>query len=133
MSINVEVNINQNNGSDNNYQEMIKVRGWQVAPAELEAILITHPLIKDAAVIGIKVGSENDEHEVPRAYVVPTEVGAITETEVKEFILSKLSKYKALDGGVYFVEAIPKSPAGKILKKIIRAEWLSKEDQKPMA
>ncbi|KAF3292468.1 hypothetical protein TWF132_005522 [Orbilia oligospora] len=114
-------------------KEMIKVRGWQVAPAELEAILITHPLIKDAAVIGIKVGSENDEHEVPRAYVVPTEVGAITETEVKDFILSKLSKYKALDGGVYFVEAIPKSPAGKILKKIIRAEWLSKGDQKPIA
>ncbi|KAK6511347.1 hypothetical protein TWF481_000267 [Arthrobotrys musiformis] len=114
-------------------KEMIKVRGWQVAPAELEAILITHPCIKDAAVIGIKVGAEDDEHEVPRAYVVPVEAGGITETEVKEFVLSKLSKYKALDGGVYFVEAIPKSPAGKILKKIIRAEWLSKGEQKPMA
>lgn len=113
-------------------KEMIKVRGWQVAPAELEAILITHPRIKDAAVIGIKVGAEGEEHEVPRAYVVPTEVGGITEAEVKEFILSKLSKYKALDGGVYFVEAVPKSPTGKILKKIIRAEWLSKGEQKPI-
>ncbi|KAK6529779.1 hypothetical protein TWF281_008938 [Arthrobotrys megalospora] len=114
-------------------KEMIKVRGWQVAPAELEAILVSHPRIKDAAVIGIKVGTEDDEHEVPRAYVVPIEVGGITEAEVKDFILSKLSKYKALDGGVYFVDTIPKSPAGKILKKIIRAEWLSKEEQKPIA
>ncbi|KAK6354323.1 hypothetical protein TWF730_008730 [Orbilia blumenaviensis] len=114
-------------------KEMIKVRGWQVAPAELEGILVTHPRIKDAAVIGIKVGTEDNEQEVPRAYVVPTEPGRITETEVKDFILSKLSKYKALDGGVYFVEAIPKSPAGKILKKIIRAQWLSMGEQQPMA
>ncbi|KAK6334752.1 hypothetical protein TWF718_010200 [Orbilia javanica] len=113
-------------------KELIKVRGWQVAPAELEALLITHPRIKDAAVIGVKFGGEDDEHEVPRAYVVPTEVGNITEAEVKDFVLSKLSKYKALDGGVCFVEAIPKSPTGKILKKIIRAEWLSKEGQKPI-
>ncbi|KAF3927120.1 S-dihydroxybenzoyltransferase [Arthrobotrys entomopaga] len=114
-------------------KEMIKVRGWQVAPAELEAVLVLHPGIKDAAVIGIKVGGDDDEHEVPRAYVVRMEGGNITEDEVKKFVSSKLSKYKALDGGVFFVGQIPKLPSGKILKKIIRAEWLTKEEQKPLA
>ncbi|KAK6529120.1 hypothetical protein TWF694_004335 [Orbilia ellipsospora] len=113
-------------------KEMIKVRGWQVAPAELEAVLVLHPGIKDAAVIGIKVGTEDAEHEVPRAYVVRMEGWNITEDEVKKFVLSKLSKYKALDGGVFFVDQIPKLPSGKILKKIIRAEWLTKEEQKPL-
>ncbi|EPS43092.1 hypothetical protein H072_2901 [Dactylellina haptotyla CBS 200.50] len=114
-------------------KEMIKVRGWQVAPAELEAVLVSHPGIKDAAVIGINTKSDDEEYEVPRAYVVRMEGGNITEDEVKGHILSKLSKYKALEGGVYFVEAIPKSAAGKILKKIIRAEWLTEEEKKPLA
>ncbi|KAF3903384.1 S-dihydroxybenzoyltransferase [Dactylellina cionopaga] len=114
-------------------KEMIKVRGWQVAPAELEAVLVSHPGIKDAAVIGITVGTDGELHEVPRAYIVRMEGSEITGDEVKEFILSKLSRYKALEGGVFFVDAIPKSAAGKILKKIIRAEWLATEEKKPLA
>ncbi|KAF3937645.1 S-dihydroxybenzoyltransferase [Dactylella cylindrospora] len=104
-------------------KELIKVRGWQVAPAELEGVLMSHPDIRDAAVIGVKTG-KGDDDEAPRAYVVRQEGSAITEEQIKEFILTKLSKYKALDGGVIFVESIPRSPAGKILKKIIRSEWL---------
>ncbi|KAJ6263421.1 S-dihydroxybenzoyltransferase [Drechslerella dactyloides] len=109
-------------------KEIIKVRGWQVAPAELEAVLVSHPGIKDAAVLGIKVGTGDGEHEVPRAYVVRMPGAEIREEDVKKFILEKLAKYKALDGGVFFVEAIPKSNTGKILKKIIRAEWIGKEE-----
>ncbi|KAF3915805.1 S-dihydroxybenzoyltransferase [Orbilia brochopaga] len=113
-------------------KEIIKVRGWQVAPAELEAVLISHPEIRDAAVIGIKAGSDGEEHEVPRAYVVRMPGTDISEDEVKAFVLGKLAKYKALDGGVFFVEAIPKSNTGKILKKIIRTDWLGQEQKKPV-
>ncbi|EWC46274.1 hypothetical protein DRE_04445 [Drechslerella stenobrocha 248] len=111
-------------------KEMIKVRGWQVAPAELEAVLVSHPAIKDAAVVGVKIGAGDEEHEVPRAYVVCMEGFEISKADVKAFLLSKLSKYKALDGGVIFVKAIPKSAAGKILKKIIRAQWIAGDGEK---
>ncbi len=102
-------------------KEIIKVRGWQVAPTELEACLLTHPCIVDAAVIGVKASDQLGEQ--PRAYVVvdPSVAAApLTDIEVKEYLGERLSRYKALAGGVVFVTAIPKSPSGKILKKILR-------------
>jgi acyl-CoA synthetase (AMP-forming)/AMP-acid ligase II len=101
-------------------KELIKVRGFQVAPPELEAVLLSHPNIIDAAVIGVKDATDKDvEH--PRAYVV-ARPGAPkpTEQEVKDFLNGKLAKYKALTGGVVFLEAIPKNPSGKILKRMLR-------------
>ncbi len=104
-------------------KELIKVRAWQVAPSELEAVLLSHPQIVDAAVIGVQFS--RDEGQLPRAYVVrrPGPDGRhLNEEEVKRFMESRLAHYKRLDGGVKFVEAIPKNASGKILKRLLREE-----------
>ncbi|KAM7194445.1 putative 4-coumarate--CoA ligase [Naviculisporaceae sp. PSN 640] len=97
-------------------KELIKYKGMQVAPAELEALLITHPGILDAAVIGV----EGEGTEVPRAYVVPVDRKGITENEIVEWVSEQVSNYKRIRGGVVFLDAIPKSPSGKILRKDLR-------------
>lgn len=104
-------------------KELIKVRAWQVAPPELEAVLLSHPQIVDAAVIGVQFS--RDESQLPRAYVVrrPGPDGnRLNEEEVKIFMDGRLAKYKRLDGGVKFVDAIPKNASGKILKRLLRDE-----------
>ncbi|KAH8657430.1 4-coumarate-CoA ligase-like protein [Tricladium varicosporioides] len=110
-------------------KELIKVRGFQVAPPELETVLLSHSGIVDAAVIGVKgweKGEEGKGEEVerPRAYVVRREgVGEeLGEEEVKRWCGEKLARYKELTGGVRFVESIPKNASGKILKRVLREE-----------
>lgn len=104
-------------------KELIKYKGLQVAPAELEALLLTHPKILDAAVIGVNVPGT----EVPRAYVVSG--GDLTEEDVKKFVKEHAADYKQLRGGVVFIPAIPKSPSGKILRKDLR-ELVKREERK---
>ncbi|KAG0369236.1 hypothetical protein BC939DRAFT_396196 [Gamsiella multidivaricata] len=101
-------------------KELIKYKGFQVAPAELEALLIDHPLILDAAVIG--VDNKEQATEVPLAFVVraPGPGQALTEKEVEEYVASKVAAHKKLRGGVRFIEVVPKSAAGKILRKDLR-------------
>lgn len=107
-------------------QELIKVRGFQVAPPELEGVLLSHPDIIDCAVIGVQF--TRDESEFPRAYVVrrPGSDNRINEEDVKKFLAERLIYYKRLDGGVVFMDAIPKTASGKILKRSLR-EQASKE------
>ena len=105
-------------------KELIKVRAFQVAPPELEAVLLSHPQIVDAAVIGVPAPNP-DDGQLPRAYVVrrPGEHGdAVTEAEIKAHVAGKLAKFKHLEGGVMFVSAIPKNASGKILKRLLREE-----------
>ncbi|KAI0966538.1 acetyl-CoA synthetase-like protein [Xylaria arbuscula] len=97
-------------------KELIKYKGNQVAPAELEAVLLSHPKILDAAVIGVL----GEGTEVPRAYVVANEKEISGKEIVEWFSKQGLSKYKNLRGGVVFLDAIPKSPAGKILRKNLK-------------
>ncbi|RSL86516.1 hypothetical protein CEP51_002752 [Fusarium floridanum] len=99
-------------------KELIKYKGLQVAPAELEALLLTHPLITDVAVIGVPVPGE-EGNEVPRAYIV-ADKAQLPEAEVKAFVKGELASYKQLRGGVVYVKAIPKSPTGKILRRELR-------------
>ena len=101
-------------------KELIKVRGFQVAPPELEAVLFDHPQIVDAAVIGVP--SINGDDQVPRAYVVRRPGAALTAAEVKKHVASKLARFKHLEGGVIFVPAIPKNASGKIMKRLLREE-----------
>lgn len=104
-------------------KELIKVRGFQVAPPEVEAVLLSHPQIVDAAVIGVQFG--RDESQLPRAYVVRragNDGDSLTEDQVKKFTEVKLAQFKRLDGGVKFVTAIPKNASGKILKRVLREE-----------
>lgn len=104
-------------------KELIKVRAWQVAPPELEAVLLSHPEVADAAVIGVQFS--RDEGQLPRAYVVRksgSDENSLNEEGVKKFMESRLAQYKRLDGGVKFVKAIPKTASGKILKRLLRDE-----------
>ncbi|KAL8788489.1 MAG: hypothetical protein Q9195_007266 [Heterodermia aff. obscurata] len=101
-------------------KELIKVRGFQVAPPELEAVLFDHPQIADAAVIGVP--SQNGDDQVPRAYVVRKPGAALTAAEVKKHVAKRLARFKHLEGGVIFVPAIPKNASGKILKRLLRDE-----------
>lgn len=87
-------------------KELIKVKGNQVAPAELEGILLDHPAVTDAAVIGVTIDGE----EYPRAYIQKTSGTNATEKDIAEWMAGKVTRYKQLKGGVVFVDAIPKNP-----------------------
>ena len=97
-------------------KELIKVKGFQVAPAELEALLVEHPQITDAAVVGLP---DEESGEVPLAFVVVAPDAAIDEEAVKAFVAGQVATYKQL-GQVRFVESIPKSASGKILRRELR-------------
>lgn len=93
------------------------MKGFQVAPAELEIILRQHPEILDAAVVGVPHPTMG---EAPKAFVVTKSGCSITADTVKNYVASKVANYKNLNGGVAFVESIPKNPSGKILRKVLR-------------
>ncbi|GMY38473.1 4-coumarate--CoA ligase 2-like [Fagus crenata] len=97
-------------------KELIKYKGFQVAPAELEALLLTHPNISDAAVVSMK---DDQAGEVPVAFVVRSNGSHITEDEIKQFVSKQVVFYKRINR-VFFIEAIPKAPSGKILRKNLR-------------
>ena len=103
-------------------KELIKVKGFQVAPAELEDLLRRLSGVKDVAVIGVP---DERAGELPRAYVVKA-AESLTEEEVKNYVAANLSVYKHLAGGVEFRAEIPKSAAGKILRKNLKASFLEK-------
>lgn len=102
-------------------KELIKYKGFQVPPAELESLLLTHPDVKDAAVVGIP-----DERcgELPMAFIVrqPVKEGEkpVMGAEIIQFVADRSSPAKRLHGGVRFVEEIPKNPSGKILRRVLR-------------
>lgn len=87
-------------------KELIKVKGNQVAPAELEALLLEHPQIADAAVVGVTIQGE----ELPRAYLVLKEGEKGDAKEVQEWLAKRVTKYKRIVGGAVFVDVIPKNP-----------------------
>ncbi|XP_027330184.1 4-coumarate--CoA ligase 1-like [Abrus precatorius] len=97
-------------------KELIKYKGFQVAPAELEAMLIAHPNISDAAVVSMK---DEVAGEVPVAFVVRSNGSKISEDEIKQYISKHVVFYKRINR-VFFVGSIPKSPSGKILRKDLR-------------
>ena len=94
-------------------KELIKVKGFQVAPAELESLLHEHPQIADVAVIPV---IDEDAGEVPKAVVVAR--GALSAEAVIEFVQPRVAYYKRIRH-VEFIDAIPKSPSGKILRRIL--------------
>lgn len=131
-------------------KELIKYKGFQVAPAELEGILVSHPDIEDVAVIGVY--DESQASEVPRAFVVLRststgqvgvnkkndnnqhtsnyEVGSMKkEEEIKIWLEARVAGYKKLRGGIKFVEQIPRSPSGKILRRVLRDQDAEKHQQ----
>ncbi|EMC92608.1 hypothetical protein BAUCODRAFT_77563, partial [Baudoinia panamericana UAMH 10762] len=104
--------------------DLIKVNALQVAPAELEAVLLEHDDIADAAVVGITLHGE----EWPRAYVALKEhaQGKLGEKEIQQWMKSRVAKHKNLVGGVAFVDEVPKLASGKIQRKVMR-EWAKRD------
>jgi acyl-CoA synthetase (AMP-forming)/AMP-acid ligase II len=98
-------------------KELIKYKGYQVPPAELEALLLTHPAITDTAVIGV---TGDDGEEIPKAFVVRQPGTDLTADEVIEFVARQVAPYKKVRR-VEFTDIIPKSASGKILRKDLRS------------
>jgi 4-coumarate--CoA ligase len=97
-------------------KELIKYKGFQVPPAELEALLLTHPQVADAAVIGLP---DDEAGEIPAAYVVLRQGAVATAADIQAFVAERVAGYKQVRA-LSFVEAIPKSPSGKILRRVLR-------------
>jgi 4-coumarate--CoA ligase len=97
-------------------KELIKFKGFQVPPAELEALLVTHPGVADVAVIGIP---DVEAGELPKAFVVRAPGSEVSEDELVEFVRSQVATYKQVRA-VQFVDEIPKSASGKILRRFLR-------------
>ena len=99
-------------------KELIKYKGFQVAPAELEALLQSHPDVADVAVIGL---SDEEAGEVPVAYVVSKPGQPQDAAALQAFVAGHVATYKQLKQ-VRFIEAIPKSASGKILRRVLKAQ-----------
>ncbi|GAB7349521.1 hypothetical protein MBLNU459_g0226t1 [Dothideomycetes sp. NU459] len=115
-------------------KELIKYKGFQVPPAELEGLLVSHPKIDDVAVIGIY--REDLASEVPRAYVVPAkgvEAGKALEADIVNWLGAKVANHKKLRGGVKFTDEIPKSVSGKILRRVLKAKAQEEDNAGPKA
>ncbi|EDW06797.2 LOW QUALITY PROTEIN: uncharacterized protein Dmoj_GI15371 [Drosophila mojavensis] len=101
-------------------KELIKVKGFQVPPAELEAVLRDHPKILEAAVFGIP---HELNGEAPRAIVVLRQNETATAEEIAAYVAERVAHYKKLEGGVIFVDEVPKNPTGKILRKDLKEKY----------
>jgi len=98
-------------------KELIKFKGFQVPPAELEALILTMPQVKDVVVIPVL---DDEAGEVPRAYVVKQDSAPadFVADDVIEFVHARVAPYKRLRGGVRFAASVPKSPSGKLLRRV---------------
>ena len=96
-------------------KELIKYNGYQVAPAELESLLLTHPAVSDAAVVGV---ADSRTGEIPKAFVVANR--PLDAVELMDWLAPQVAPYKKVRQ-VEFVESIPRSTAGKILRRMLVA------------
>ncbi|KXL50427.1 hypothetical protein M433DRAFT_151218 [Acidomyces richmondensis BFW] len=112
-------------------KELIKYKGFQVPPAELEGLLLSHPKVNDCAVLG--VFKEELATEVPLAYVVPekgVEVSPQVEKEILDWLATKVANHKRLRGGIRWTDEIPKSASGKILRRMLKVKYQEEEAKK---
>jgi 4-coumarate--CoA ligase len=102
-------------------KELIKYNAYQVAPAELEGLLMAHPKVADVAVVGVQ--DDSLATEVPRAYVVPAagvKGDELTAADIVGWLKERAANHKRLRGGVRYLESIPKTASGKILRGPLR-------------
>ncbi|KAL8795474.1 MAG: hypothetical protein Q9195_002063 [Heterodermia aff. obscurata] len=114
-------------------KELIKVKGFQVAPAELEAHLLTHPAVADAAVIPVP---DDVAGELPKAFIVKSSSVGLENNDrllirdIQKHVEKEKARHKWLKGGVEFIDVIPKSPSGKILRRMLRDKERENRRQK---
>lgn len=101
-------------------QDIIKVRGFQVSPSEIEQCLLLLPSIVDVAVVGVYFGDKRGE--LPRAYIVVHPEHNITDQEIKAYMREKLIYYKWLKGGIRRLTSLPRNSTGKIMKHQLRKQ-----------
>ncbi|KAK8238704.1 amp dependent CoA ligase [Phyllosticta capitalensis] len=101
-------------------KDLIKVKGWQVAPVEIEAVLLQHAEIPDCAVFGVADADGMNE----RVYikVIRSQGSSLTPEDIKAFLLQHLASYKVGGAVISFTDAIPRNPSGKILKRLLKDE-----------
>jgi 4-coumarate--CoA ligase len=110
---------------------LIKFKGYQVTPAELEDLLLTHPAIEDAAVLGVM--NPDLQSEVPLAYIRLKEgwnEDEGTAASILHHVKGRVVHYKHLRGGIVWTPSIPKSASGKILKRVLRDQAESSDRHK---
>ena len=117
-------------------KELIKYKGFQVAPAELEGVILGHDKVDDVCVLGVYDTARATEN--PRAYVVRAASAksienSVLEKEIHEWFNAKVSNHKQLRGGIRFIDIIPKSPSGKILRRILRDKMRAEEVEQEVA
>ncbi|XP_044731914.1 4-coumarate--CoA ligase 1-like isoform X4 [Chrysoperla carnea] len=97
-------------------KEQFKCKGWQISPVELESVLLEHPAIKEAAVIGVP-------HKVdvarPKAFIVKRQNSEATVQEIHSYMKERMNPNKQITGGIVFVESLPTTPTGKIQKRAL--------------
>ena len=103
-------------------KELIKVKGFQVPPAELEDLLRSHQDIMDVGVIGIP---HEGSGEVPFAFIVKKPNSLVSAEIIQGYINNPVVDYKRLSGGIRFIGEIPETPSGKILRKNLKEMYLS--------
>jgi long-chain acyl-CoA synthetase len=97
-------------------KEMIKYKGFGVAPAELEALLHEHPAVADCAVVP---KADAEAGEIPRAFIVLRSNMRVSPNELMQFVAERVAGYKRIRA-VEFIDAIPKNPSGKILRRVLK-------------
>jgi len=103
-------------------KELIKYSGFQVPPAELEGVLLEHPAVADAAVIG----KEDPEHgEIPKAFIVLKAGAAASDRELMDYVGEQVATFKRVRE-IEFVDAIPKNASGKLLRRVLVARERAK-------
>ncbi|XP_059062849.1 uncharacterized protein LOC131855586 [Achroia grisella] len=100
-------------------KELIKVKGYQVPPAELETIIRTHPKVADCAVLGVP---DPNTGEAPKAFLVPHAGQELKPEELIEYVNNKVTSYKKIKHA-QIIDEIPKNPGGKILKRVLKAKY----------
>ncbi|KAI1614576.1 phenylacetyl-CoA ligase [Exophiala viscosa] len=111
-------------------KELIKYNGFQVAPAQLEGLLLANPAVNDVAVVG--VFNEERATELPRAYIVPAQgykADMRLEKEINGWLNQRVAPYKRLRGGIRFIDVIPKSAAGKVLRRVLAEQAKNEKPQ----
>ena len=108
----------------------MKYKGLQISPVELEAVLVTHEKVLDAAVVGVP-DPDLPGNEIPRAFIVRKPGrGQVSVEEIHRLVRGQLAAYKQLRGGVQFIDQVPRNPSGKILRRVLRDQYILRAKSK---